>query len=279
MVEAIHAGRSLTVIVRHPTCAAWLQTAQEKYGPERIEVVTISHRSRLAELWGVEIPDWVTDEAIARSGLLEVPLQAQPEQRFEDVVLEAFYSPFLAYDRLPLAYLADLLNSYDPQRWARADQRPLVKEVLARRLQTWAEATTSEGERLLIEGLQRDPAGLADKLTQVKILAGYPPQVGQRILGPEYDHLAALNLDLTGLPVPEADLAETVDQIRVHLRYIDHPVIGDPIYGKQEGSRLMLHAWRLAFTHPQSGIIVRFEAPIPPEFPVAGFSLSEDHWE
>ena len=68
-------------------------------------------------------------------------------------------------------------------------------------------------------------------------------------------------------------------QIRVHLRYIDHPVIGDPIYGKQEGSRLMLHAWRLAFTHPQSGIIVRFEAPIPPEFPVAGFSLSEDHWE
>lgn len=68
-------------------------------------------------------------------------------------------------------------------------------------------------------------------------------------------------------------------QIRVHLRYIDHPIIGDPIYGKQEGSRLMLHAWRIAFTHPKSGIIVRFEAPIPPEFPVADVSLSEDEGE
>ncbi|MEA1870569.1 MAG: RluA family pseudouridine synthase [Candidatus Bipolaricaulota bacterium] len=68
-------------------------------------------------------------------------------------------------------------------------------------------------------------------------------------------------------------------QIRVHLRYIDHPIIGDPIYGKQEGSRLMLHAWQIAFTHPQSGVIVRFEAPIPPEFPVAGLSLFEDRGE
>jgi hypothetical protein len=97
MVEALHAGRPLTIVVRHPTCATWLQTAQEKYGSERVKVVTISHRGQLADLWGVGIPDWVTDEAIARSGLLEVPLRAQPGQSFEDVVLEAFYSPFLAY--------------------------------------------------------------------------------------------------------------------------------------------------------------------------------------
>lgn len=125
--------------------------------------MTISHRGRLAELWGVEVPDWVTDEAIARSDLLDVSLQAQPGQRFEDVILEAFYSPFLAYDRLPLAYLSDLLNGYDQERWARADQRPLVKEVLARRLRAWAEAAASEGERLLVEGLRRDPAALARK--------------------------------------------------------------------------------------------------------------------
>jgi len=59
----------------------------------------------------------------------------------------------------------------------------------------------------------------------VEVLAGYPPQVGQRILGPEYDYLAALRLDLSGLPVREADpsagsgqaLADATDQIRVHL--------------------------------------------------------------
>ena len=217
IAEAIHAGQPLTVVVRHQTCAAWLQAAQDKYGSECIQVEPISHRSRLAELWGVEIPDWVTDEAIARSDLLEVPLQAQPGQRFENVVLEAFYSPFLAYDRLPVTYLADLLNSFELERWAKAAQRPLVKEVLARRLQAWAEAAASPGERLVVEALQRDPAALAHKLAQVKVLAGYPPQVGKRILGVEYDYLAALNLDFSGLPVREVDLADTVDQIRVHL--------------------------------------------------------------
>jgi hypothetical protein len=217
MAQALHAGQPLTMVVRHSTCAAWLQAAQQKYGSECIQVVTISPRGQLAKSWRVEVPAWVTDEAIARSGLLEVPLQAQSGQRFENVVLEAFYSPFLAYDRLALAYLADLLNSYDPERWARADQRPLVKEVLARRLQTWAEAAASDGERLLVEGLRRDPAVLTRKLTQVKVLAGYPSHVGQRILGSEYDPLAALNLDLSALPVREANLADAVDQIRVHL--------------------------------------------------------------
>jgi len=90
MVEAIHTGQPLTVVVRRPTCAAWSQAAQQKYGPERIQITTTSHRSRPAELWGVEVPDWVTDETIARSDLLEVPLRAQPGQRFEDIVLEAF---------------------------------------------------------------------------------------------------------------------------------------------------------------------------------------------
>ena len=58
---------------------------------------------------------------------------------------------------------------------------------------------------------------MTHELTQVKVLTGCPLQIGQRILGPEYDHLAALNLDLGGLPVREADLTDVVDQIRVHL--------------------------------------------------------------
>jgi len=51
MVEAIHAGQPLTVVVRHPTCAAWLRAAQDKYGPERIQVREVTCRGRLAELW------------------------------------------------------------------------------------------------------------------------------------------------------------------------------------------------------------------------------------
>lgn len=217
LIEAIHSNRPLTIVVHHATCTAWLQAAQEKYGPERIRVEAITPRNQLTKLWGLEVPIWVTDEAIIRAGLLDIPLQAQPGQGFENVVLEAFYSPFLAHERLPLAYLADLLNSYDPERWAKADQRLLVREIMSQRLQVWTEAAASEGERLLIEGLRHDPVSLARKLAQIRVLAGYPASVGQRVMGSEYDLLAALELDLGTLPVREAELTGTVDQVRVHL--------------------------------------------------------------
>lgn len=54
-------------------------------------------------------------------------------------------------------------------------------------------------------------------------------------------------------------------QIRVHLAAIGHPVVGDPLYGR-EGRRLMLHAWRLRLRHPKTREPLEFVAPPPPEF-------------
>ena len=58
------------------------------------------------------------------------------------------------------------------------------------------------------------------------------------------------------------------NQIRVHLRELGHPVVGDERYGSGRGPlrRLALHARVLAFRHPVSGETLRFETPIPPEF-------------
>ena len=57
-------------------------------------------------------------------------------------------------------------------------------------------------------------------------------------------------------------------QIRVHLHYIGHPVIGDSLYGKRPPAapRQMLHAWKLGFTHPRTNERLFFEAPIPEDF-------------
>ena len=53
-------------------------------------------------------------------------------------------------------------------------------------------------------------------------------------------------------------------QIRVHLAAIDHPVVGDAVYGKRSSlvERQFLHAWRLAFSLPSSGRLVEFESPL-----------------
>lgn len=66
-------------------------------------------------------------------------------------------------------------------------------------------------------------------------------------------------------------------QIRVHLKHIGHPIVGDPVYGEarwrglekarqkppRDFERAALHAWRLEFEHPVSAERQRFEAPLP----------------
>jgi 23S rRNA pseudouridine1911/1915/1917 synthase len=60
-------------------------------------------------------------------------------------------------------------------------------------------------------------------------------------------------------------------QIRVHLKHLGHPLLGDEVYGKRAGfARQMLHAWRLGFTHPRTEKRLNFESPIPADFVEAG---------
>lgn len=59
-------------------------------------------------------------------------------------------------------------------------------------------------------------------------------------------------------------------QIRVHMAYIGHPLVGDPVYGyKKQKYKLagqMLHAHKLGFIHPTTGKYVEFSTPLPDYF-------------
>lgn len=55
-------------------------------------------------------------------------------------------------------------------------------------------------------------------------------------------------------------------QIRVHMKYIGHPLAGDPVYGRNKTVALngqALHAAELGFTHPRTGERLEFAVPIP----------------
>lgn len=58
-------------------------------------------------------------------------------------------------------------------------------------------------------------------------------------------------------------------QIRVHMKYIGHPLAGDPLYGPRKtlsGNGQYLHAWLLGFKHPRTGKQLTFTAPLPSYF-------------
>jgi 23S rRNA pseudouridine1911/1915/1917 synthase len=66
-------------------------------------------------------------------------------------------------------------------------------------------------------------------------------------------------------------------QVRVHLKSLNHPLVGDPVYGEarwkaasgsaraalRDFARPALHAWRLAFTHPTEDRRIELESPAP----------------
>jgi len=60
-------------------------------------------------------------------------------------------------------------------------------------------------------------------------------------------------------------------QIRVHLKYINHPIVGDYLYAGRKTARddrtwaprVMLHAWKLTCIHPVTQHELAIEAPIP----------------
>ncbi|MEK7517762.1 MAG: RluA family pseudouridine synthase [Patescibacteria group bacterium] len=62
-------------------------------------------------------------------------------------------------------------------------------------------------------------------------------------------------------------------QIRVHLKYFNHPLFSDSLYGGRKTarndrkllSRIFLHASKISFYHPNNGQIVSFESPLPEE--------------
>jgi 23S rRNA pseudouridine1911/1915/1917 synthase len=83
---------------------------------------------------------------------------------------------------------------------------------------------------------------------------------------------------LRGATLVEARLhTGRTHQIRVHFKFLGHPLVGDATYGHRQNQRLteltgyaaprqMLHAYQLAFTHPRTGKRLQFEAPCPDDF-------------
>ncbi len=77
----------------------------------------------------------------------------------------------------------------------------------------------------------------------------------------QYDGFALVRLHL---------ITGRTHQIRVHMQHLGCPVVGDPLYGKRgkatRDATLMLHAFSLAFTHPNTQQWRLFRAPLPSRF-------------
>ena len=145
-------------------------------------------------------------------------------------------------------------------------------ELAQRRLSAaFAERTVGKTYLATVHGIPRDAAGHIDapigrmpnhrtKMTVRE--GGRDAQTGWKVAEAMPRHALVRCHPRTG----------RTHQIRVHLKHLGHPIVGDGLYGmpghpgEDATARLMLHAHRLEFPHPTSGERVAFEAPLPPEY-------------
>lgn len=125
-------------------------------------------------------------------------------------------------------------------------------------------AARQQGAEFAVENMlgrisSKSQAGKWGELTS----GGDPARTDFRILGSYREGYRILAMPVTG----------RTHQIRVHLSGYGLPILGDALYGGpgafRDGTpirRVMLHAARLAFPHPATGMELTVEAPLPPDF-------------
>ncbi len=156
---------------------------------------------------------------------------------------------------------------------------PANKKVLDQPLHKYL---LPDGERRVKVVSKDDPDGMKS-LTLVKLdqLLSLRPELAKRLA--ELAGTAAQS-GVSGSLADKFSLLEVTiktgrtHQIRVHLAFQGHPIVGDDKYGDfglnkvlQRGAsgvalkRMFLHAWRLQFNHPVDGRRVELNSPLPSE--------------
>ena len=142
-------------------------------------------------------------------------------------------------------------------------------EMIQQALQkAWKEAVLERTYIVVVEGaVTKEQGTITSWLTESKafiMYSSHTPNNGQKAIThyrvlKKNKHYSLLEVKLeTGRK----------NQIRVHMKDIGHSVIGDKKYGatKHPIGRLGLHAQVLAFKHPTTGEVVRYESEIPKVF-------------
>ncbi|GAO52872.1 RNA pseudouridine synthase [Aneurinibacillus tyrosinisolvens] len=142
------------------------------------------------------------------------------------------------------------------------------KDVQQKLQNSWQDIVRERTYIALVEGVVKKPEGtISSWLKESKTLKMYSspyPNDGQHAV----THYKVIQAS-QGFSLLEVHL-ETgrKNQIRVHMQDIGHPVVGDKKYGAKTKAigRLGLHARVLAFLHPATGELLRFETDIPRAF-------------
>ena len=208
---------------------------------------------------------WEDDELVLvekREGLLSIATDKQPSRTAYNIV-----SDYLKADdpsaRVFVVHRLDRETS-GLMLFAKNDK---IKFALQ---SDWNNAVKERTYVAVAEGLvEQDEGVISTYLTESKALKVYACERGKGKIAHTHYKVVARNAQ-RGLTLVELQLdTGRKNQIRAHLEYIGHPIVGDKKYGAKglaEVGRVCLHARSIRFVHPSTGEELSFGTPIPSLF-------------
>ncbi|MEM5767256.1 MAG: RluA family pseudouridine synthase [Bacillota bacterium] len=189
-------------------------------------------------------------------GILSHPVKTSPEATIANAVLfhwrstgaKASFHPVTRLDRNTSGLMLIAKNKWAHQQLSEQSMRHQIhKEYIAL---VYGHLTSAAGT--IDAPIARTPGSIITR----RVAGDGQKAVTRFRVTAEYKDASLLSLVLeTG----------RTHQIRVHLAYIGHPVIGDTLYGEQTGltPRQALHAAEIAFFHPRTKERLALNAPLP----------------
>lgn len=193
------------------------------------------------------------------SGLLAVPGRGADKQDCLSARVQARYPDALIVHRLDMATSGLMVMARGPaaqRELSRAFAARAVKKryiaVVGGRLEAPADQWGAIDWPIIVDWPNR-PLRIIDHQL------GKPSLTRWRVLG--YDDRGSMTR------VELEPVTGRSHQLRVHLREMGHPILGDALYAPPDvqalATRLLLHAWSLHIVHPATGKALEFEHPAP----------------
>ena len=220
VMDSISTNSEYSLIITKPIAYQWFTNMATRYPQGAFIFDTIDARKALAEKWRLALPEDLTNEEIAYSGLLDLDVQSQPGQSFSDILLSHFYSPYLSAKTFPFTQIPSFFETIDIERWLTNRADPLLARTLHQRMELWKQEARTIEQRRLIELFAADPQSLKKHLMAFRVLQHYPI-LGEMLLDENFSLFKVLKLSLNDLEVNEEVIPETILQVTYHLNEHD----------------------------------------------------------
>jgi len=129
----------------------------------------LGNKKALADKWQVRLPEDLSNQEIIDYGLLELEINPQPGQCFEEIIMAHFFTPMLSSDAFPFTKLPDVLESINLDQWKSNLTSPLLLRMLEQQKQRWLASSRSSEQRQLITNFIADPLKLKRDLMGFRI--------------------------------------------------------------------------------------------------------------